>query len=359
MLVAITESASMTDLSLRTSRRRFLVGATATAGAFAMPTVLRAQTRELVVGGAASHRDWVETILIPAFEAKHDCRVIFEGTRSLVNLEKMQQNRDRPYLSVVQMDDPVMILANEAGLIDPVSQTDVPNMSSLVADTVHAEGAWVNYLRPFQAIAYNKEALPDGITSWNDLWDERMAGRVIIPSLQNTEGVFPLFMAAALQSGKPVREAQYEIDAGFEKLQALKPNILTIYTQMPQAFNLLETGEAWALAGALSSFTMPRQLEGAPVGLAVPSEGAFASPSGVCVVRGGPHPDLARAWINDLLSAEIQQKIVGPTFSLPTNGEVSPPADLPENIEILAVDWANVAANRSSWVERWDREMAI
>lgn len=344
---------------LPTTRRRFITGVAGGVAALATPSILRAQTREIVVGGAASHREWVEEILIPAFEAKHDCRVIFEGTRSLVNLEKMQQNRDRPYLSVVQMDDPVMILANEAGLIEPITETDVPNMASLVENTVHADGAWVNYLRPFQAIAYNKEALPDGIASWTELWDERMAGRVIIPSLQNTEGVFPLIMAASLESGKPVPEAQYDIDAGFTKLQALKPNILTIYTQMPQAFNLLETGEAWALAGALSSFAIPRQNEGAPIGLAVPKEGAFASPSGVCVVRGAPHPDLAKAWINDLLSAEIQQKIVGPTFSLSTNSTVKPPEGMPDIASINAIDWANVAKNRTQWVERWDREMAI
>ncbi|BDA85755.1 ABC transporter substrate-binding protein [Aureimonas sp. SA4125] len=345
--------------TFRTNRRRFLAGATGIAGVLAMPSVLRAQTREMVVGGAASHRDWVETIVIPAFEAKHDCRVLFEGTRSLVNLEKMQQNADKPYLSVVQMDDPVMILADDAGLLEAVTQSDVPNMAELKDNTIHRDGAWVNYLQPFQAIAYNKDALPDGVASWEDLWSPSMAGRVVIPSLQNTEGVFPLFMAAALASGKPVREAQYDIDAGFKKLVELKPNILTIYTQMPQAFNLLETGEAWAIAGALSSFTMPRQAEGAPVGLAVPKEGAFASPSGVCIVKGGPHPELARAWVNDLLSPEIQSQIVGPTFSLPTNRSVAAPADLPQNIDVIAIDWAAVAQNRNSWVERWDREMAI
>ncbi|WP_062227184.1 extracellular solute-binding protein [Aureimonas frigidaquae] len=341
------------------NRRSFLTVAAGAAAALSMPSILRAQTREMVVGGAASHREWVEGILIPAFEAKHDCRVLFEGTRSLVNLEKMQQNRDRPYLSVVQMDDPVMILANEAGLIEPISAGEVPNLSALVPNTVHADGAWVNYLRPFQAIAYNTEALPDGIGSWTELWEERMAGRVILPSLQNTEGVFPLFMAAALQSGKSLEDAQYDIDAGFTKLQSLKPNILTIYTQMPQAFNLLETGEAWAVAGALSSFTMPRQNDGAPVALAVPSEGAFASPSGVCVVKGGPHPDLARAWIDDLLSAQIQEQIVGPTFSLSTNASVPAPDGMPSIDSIHAVDWQNVAENRTAWVERWDREMAI
>ena len=33
-------------------------------------------------------------------------------------------------------------------------------------------------------------------------------------------------------------------EAGFKKLVAMKPNLLTIYNQMPQAFSLLEQGEA-------------------------------------------------------------------------------------------------------------------
>lgn len=349
----------MTKRIITPTRRQLLAGTAAAAGTLAMPSILRSQPRELVVGGAASHREWVETIVIPNFEAKHDARIIFEGTRSLVNLEKMQQNQSQQYLSVVQMDDPVMILAHEAGLLEPLTSEDVPNMASLKDGAVHLDGAWVNYLQPFQAIAYNEEALPDGIASWEDLWNESMAGRVIIPSLQNTEGVFPLFMAASLETGSPVAEAQYDIDAGFRKMQELKPNLLTIYTQMPQAFNLLETGEAWALAGALSSFAMPRRAEGSPINLAVPREGAFAAPSGVCMVRGGPHPDLATAYIDELLSIELQNQLTTPTFSLPTNVDAAVPDELPDDIDVLSVDWANVADNRAEWVQRWDREMAI
>ena len=42
-------------------------------------------------------------------------------------------------------------------------------------------------------------------------------------------------------------KAQYEIDAGFKKIKTLKPNLLTVYTQIPQAINLLEQGEGWAI----------------------------------------------------------------------------------------------------------------
>ncbi len=74
-----------------------------------------AQGKELVVGGAASHKNFVETIIAPVVEKKFSCKVVFEGSRSLVNLEKMQKNKDKQYLSVVMMDDPVMIPAVAEG----------------------------------------------------------------------------------------------------------------------------------------------------------------------------------------------------------------------------------------------------
>jgi putative spermidine/putrescine transport system substrate-binding protein len=341
------------------SRRRLLGTGAALAGLLAAPGVLRAQTRELVVGGAASHKPWVDAVVIPFFEKKHNCRITYEGTRSLVNLEKMQTNKDRPYLSVVQMDDPVMILAARENLLERLTPEKVPNLAALKPGTVHMDGLWANYLQPWQGIAYNTKALPKGIASWAELWEPRFKGRVILPSLQNTEGLANLFLAASLESGKLPAEAQYESDAGFRKLAALKPNLLTIYTQMPQAFNLLEQGEAWAIAGALSSFALERKAQGAPIALAAPKEGIFASPSGICVVRGGPNQDLALAYVNEMLGVALQTQLAGPTFSLATNTGVPAPAGMPQDVAVHSVDWANVAAQRNAWVQRWDREMAI
>ena len=72
------------------------------------------------------------------------------------------------------------------------------------------------------------------------------------------------------------------------------------------------------IASALSSFALQRKADGAPIELAAPKEGIFASPSGICVLRGAPQQDLAFAYVNEMLGAEIQSKLVAPTFSLPT-----------------------------------------
>jgi putative spermidine/putrescine transport system substrate-binding protein len=349
----------MTGLS-KINRRTALKGAGV--GALALmsaPSILRAQAKEIVVGGAASHKPWVEGIVQPFFEKKYDCKIVYEGTRSLVNLEKMQKNKDKQYLSVVQMDDPVMILAVKEGLLEQLTPAKVPNLANVRPDAVHMDGMWANYITPGQGIAYNKAALPNGVASWADLWDAKFKGRVILPSLQNTEGLSNLFMASHLATGKPMGEAIKDSDSGFKQLVKLKPNLLTVYTQMPQAFTLLEQGEAWVIAGALSSFALERKAAGAPIDLAAPKEGIFASPSGICVVKGAPAPDLAFAYVNELLGAEIQAKISAPTFALPTNKAVPPPAGMPTNATIHSIDWGYVADNRNDWVKRWDRDMAI
>jgi putative spermidine/putrescine transport system substrate-binding protein len=340
--------------------RRSLTAALGLGGiALAAPRIARAQSREIVIGGAASHKPWFETHVQAAFERKFNCRLTFEGTRSLVNLEKMQKNKDRPYVSVVQMDDPVMILAVREGLLEPITAARAPNLARLKPGTVHMDGMWANYLQPWQGIAFNSNVLRTPPQSWSEMFEARFKSRIIVPSLQNTEGLPNLFMMAHLVTGKPMAEAYKDIDAAFAGFRRLKPNLLTAYSQMPQAFSLMEQGEAHMIVGALSSFGMQRRLDGAPVGMVAPREGIFPVPSGIAVVKGGPHQDLAFAYVNELLGAEVQNRIAPPTFALPTNLDAQTPPGMPNGVTVHPIDWAFVAENRAGWVQRWDREMAL
>jgi putative spermidine/putrescine transport system substrate-binding protein len=323
------------------------------------PGIVRAQARELVVGGAAGHKPWVESVVVPAFEKKYNCRVIFEGTRSLVNLEKMQKNKDRQYMSVVQMDDPVMILAVKEGLLDPLTAAKVSNLPDLLPGTVHMDGMWANYLQPWLGIAYNKAVMKAAPTSWAAMFDPKYKARIIIPSLQNTEGLPIIFMAGHLATGASLEEAQKDVDAGFKKLATLKANLLTVYTQQPQAYNLLEQGEAYMIGPAMSSYALERKAAGAPIDLVAPQEGVFSMPSGIAVIKGAPQPDLAFAYVNEMLGAEFQSRLAGPTYSLATNRAVPRPAGLAADLKVHTVDWANVSAQREKWISRWDREMAL
>lgn len=342
------------------SRRSVLkMTGAATLGTLAAPSILRAQSSELVIGCAGSHTAWMEQIVVPHMKTAIGADILFEGTKSSVNLEKMSSNKDAPYLSVVQMDDPVMIQAVEADLLTPITSGPVPNMTNLRPDAVHMDGMWCNYVQPWAGVAYNTEFRPDGVSSWTDLWDASARGQLIIPSLQNTEGMWTLFSAAMLGSGLSFEQAQYETDAAFDKLAEIKPNLLSVYTTMSQAFNLLEQGEITLLSGNFSSYTLPRKATGAPVNLAAPKEGIFAMPSGICLVKGGPNPELAEAYVNEMLGPDMQAAIADFASSVPANTTVTAGAIIPEGVPIYAPDWAFVASNRRDWIERFDKLMAL
>jgi putative spermidine/putrescine transport system substrate-binding protein len=340
------------------TRRRILAAGSAVAGASALgfPMIGRTQTRELVIGGAASHKAFLSPTILPSFETKYKCKVIFEGTRSLTNLEKMVNNKSKPYLSVVMMDDPVMLQAVKEGVIEKMDPAKAPNIARLKPEAIHQAGMWANYQQPYTGIAFNTQRVKTAPTSWNDLWAPANKGKVIIPSLQNTEGLATFFMAGTLATGKKPKDAQYDTDAAFKKLRELKPNLLTVYAQMTQAFNLLEQGEAWMIGGALSSFALLRKKEGAPIDMVTLKEGSMGMPSGIAKVTNGPHADLAYAFINDMLG-EYQTELATLAFALPTNTTVKPPAGFP-SVEIFIPDWANVAAKRGEWVQRWDKDMS-
>ncbi|MFT6773109.1 MAG: putative spermidine/putrescine transport system substrate-binding protein [Paracoccaceae bacterium] len=361
MTLPIASAAVPRRGSLKTtaaSRRRFLkTTVVAAIGALAAPSILRAATSELVIGCAGSHSSWMEAIVAPHMKSAIGADILFEGTKSSVNLSKMSANKDAQYLSVVQMDDPVMIQAVDEGLLVPITADAVPNMTDLRPDAVHMDGMWCNYVQPWAGIAYNS-GLRTGVASWAELWAPENAGKVIIPSLQNTEGMWTLFAAAMLGSGKPFAEAQYEIDAAFDKLAGLKGNILTTYSVMSQAFNLMEQGEITMLAGNFSSYTLPRKDAGAPVDLAAPAEGIFAMPSGICLVKGGPNPDLAQAYVNEMLGAAMQTAVADFSSAVPANTTVKAGAQTPPGVPIFSPDWAFVAANRKGWIERFDKLMS-
>jgi len=338
------------------SRRHFLAG-TAAVATVGFPAIVTSQPKEIIIGGAASHKAFMDPTVIPMFEKKYDCKIIFEGTKSLVNLEKMVSNKSKPYLSVVMMDDPVLLLAVKEDVLEKTTAAKVPNLAKLKPAAVHMDGMWTNYQLPYAGIAHAPAKVKAAPASWSDVWDAKYKGKVIVPSLQNTEGLSVFFMAAHLETGKPMKEAQYQTDAAFKKLRALKPNLLTIYTQMPQAFNLLEQGEAWMIAGALSSYAAERKRQGAAVEMGAPKEGVMAMPSGIARVKNGPQPELAWAFINEMLGAEYQKILTEVAAAVPTNTAVAVPAGIPK--DVFVPDWANVAEQRKGWVERWDKEMSV
>lgn len=334
------------------SRRLLLQSA---AGLLAAPAVVRAQTREIFVGGPAS--PGLTDILFPVIERKHGFKILFEGTNSLINLEKMRSNRARPTMTVTMMDDPVLILAEREGLITTLKGTDIPNLADVQPEARPRDAMWTNWCFPAASISYNTRNVRTAPTSYADCWDRKYRDKIIVISMRITQAVVPLLAATQLATGKPLSECLKLADEGFGKLRELKPNILQITTNPPQAQQLHESGEVDIFLSPDSRTTLFRKSQRAPVDLAYPKEGTVAMPAGVALVKGGPNPELGMKFIDELLNPETQALIGRTFFSKPTNTKTVMPSEL--NLPPLVVlDWEYFADNRNRWIERFEREIA-
>ncbi|MBK1660439.1 extracellular solute-binding protein [Paracraurococcus ruber] len=336
---------------IRPTRRALLGGA----ALLATPGVLRAQTPEIFVGGPAS--PGLTDILFPRIERKHGFKILFEGTNSLINLEKIRSNRARPTMTVTMMDDPVLILGEREGLLEPLRGKAIPNLADVQAEAKPRDSMWANWCFPAASISYQTQNVKPAPTSYAEVWDRKYREKVILISMRITQAVVPLLAAAHLATGKPLAECLRVADEGFSKLRELRPNILQITTNPPQAQQLHESGEVDLFLSPDSRTTLFRKSQRAPVDLAFPKEGTVAMPAGVALVKGGPNQALGEKFINELLDPETQALVAGTFFSKPTNTKAVAPAGL--NLpDLVVLDWEYFADNRNRWIERFEREIS-
>jgi len=332
--------------------------AAAGAAALGFPAIVRAQQRTLIIGGPGGQEAQTKKFLIPGFEKQHNCKVLYDGAQTLPNLKKLQASPAKPPFDVYMADEPGTIIGAREKLFEPIKSSQVKNMAKLVPGSVMKEGAWLVYYNPAIAIGYNTRALK-GFDAWARMWDAGMKERMMIPHPKTTQFPHMLAMASHLETGKPVKDAQYDVDAGFRKLRALRPNLLQAYLASAQASVLLEKGEAWAAAGFFTTYVQGRKAAGAPIDMARPKEGSFAYPKVIAKVRNAASPELADAWIDACLGEEFQLVWQREFFGAPTNGSVAVDPGLIAAKDLLPIDmeWHTDRINEMS--ERFDREIKI
>jgi putative spermidine/putrescine transport system substrate-binding protein len=336
------------------TRRNLLAAGAAVAAGAAFPRVVRAQTREIFVGGPAI--PGLTDGLFPLIEKKHNLKVLFEGTNSLINLEKLRSNKAKPTMTVTMMDDPVLILTEREKLIRKLP-AGVTNLADVIPDARPRGGMWANWCQPMCSFSYNTSALPKGLGSYAEAWEPRFKERIILISMRITQAIVPLLAATHHVTKKPLAQCLRDWQAGIARMKELRPNIIQVSTNYPQAQQLNETGECDLFMSPDSRTTLFRKAQGAPVDQGMPREGLVAMPAGVALVEGGPNQDAGIAFINEMLSPETQAFIAKTFYSKPTNRKTVLPAGL-KFPDLVALDWEYFADNRNAMIERFEREVS-
>ena len=360
----MTKTSSTGRSSVRPSRRTLLKGGAAAGVALSMPWVTTAARAAgqltVILNQGLPAKLWIEE-LNPIFEKETGAKLAVQQSVTGAMLGMLKTQKDNPP-DLMQFSDAGVFLARAEGLLRAHDRSKIPNFSSLRPNFNLADDFSVGCFDAMNTIHYNTQKISAAPTSWAALWDPANKGKIAIPPIAWNNGVRMVTTAAQLATGKPFKEAQYDLDAGLAYLAKLKDNGVVVYTGAPQAIQMLQSGQV-PLVPFYGSFINPIIAQGAPVAPAVPlKEGMHSEIVGLNMPVNAKNVELAQAYVNLSLTKEFQAKIDSVLRTRCGHKDVEPSAETLKLIgpadNALYADWAHLSRERPKLTAKWNEIFA-
>ncbi|KGT94579.1 ABC transporter substrate-binding protein [Erwinia typographi] len=345
-------------------RRTFLKAVAGTAMLPYLNIKANAADRILQVGVYNSAQGaLIKKEILPAFEKEYSCRVLTTEGATLANIAALRATRKKPVFSVMSMDDIGVPQAKEEGLIEQLPVDEIPNLKNVFDRYLLGNGYGVGFSVSMAGLFINPQ-MTQPIKSYAEIFEPKYAHQMILNTPKNTQSILMLIVAAALATGKPLQEAQYELDKGWEKLAQLKANVMTVYDGEAQ---VMMVAQGQALVGGIeySKAIYPHTKKGIPLDMTYPKEGAFTGINGLALVKDAPQRELGLAWINRLLEPSVQKMLAEVTLSAPTVRGIefdqqtlkylAYPEDKMTSLNLFTPDWTYIIPRRAELLEKYNQ----
>jgi putative spermidine/putrescine transport system substrate-binding protein len=220
------------------------------------------------------------------------------------------------------------------------------------------EGKWFAIHQGSIAFIVNKAELGNLPVpkSWEDLLDEKYAGKVgFLDPTQAAVG-YSVFAAGNLALGGTLDNW----DPGVQYFKQLVENGLIMPAQTATA--MVQQGEIPILIDADFNGYKLKYMDDAPVEIVIPEEGSISIPYVISLVKGAPHEEAGKKFINFALSDE-GQKLFARSYVRPIrNVEIDPEISarmLPESDyeRVISPDFSKMKAVQATAMERWKSEV--
>ncbi len=320
------------------------------------------QKRTLVLSTYGLNNDLFKKHVYEPFGQRCGCELVLETGNAAERLAKLEARKANPTVDVMQTTDFLALDASQRGLLAPIDYSRLKNLEQIY-DFAR------DPLRNQQAIAYTLYSVglvvrtdkPSGtLTSWKDLWNPQLKGRVLLANINSNQGLAQLFMVDRVFGG-----LAGDMATGFAKLAELKPSVITYYAQTAQMTALFAQDEAWvAPVGRFGWLNLKKT--GKPLAWVVPKEGQVGMMNTMSIVRGSKNADLAHQLIDFWLSKDVQQALANDLADSPVNRTVRITPEAAESLtwgkaqidSLVFMKPAAVVRDRADWVTQWNRMIA-
>ena len=240
------------------------------------------------------------------------------------------------------------------GVFQPYDPTLIPNLASVPDELLLDEtGHVIPFDHGYVTFVYDSEALPEGLVpqTLSDLTHPELKDKIVLEDPRTSSPGLSFLLWTIAHFGE---------ERWLDFWRALFPNVLTVTKGWSEAYDMFLAGEAPIVLSYSTDTAYSYIAEGSLRYRVVTPDGeAYRQVEGMGIVAGTDQSELAHAFLDLVLSKEIQELIPTSQWMFPVSFE----AELPEDFARYAVVPAHpvslppdyVAQHLEEWLSEWQR----
>ena len=277
--------------------------------AASLPMMVQAQERLSVYAWA----EYLPDDVLQAFTEETGVKVdyaSFDSNEALyAKLKLLQTSKASESYDLVFPSSYMLSKMAREGMLQPLDKSKLPHFDQLDDSMLNKDFDPGNrYSMPYSfgstGIAVNRDELPDAdIHSWQDLWDSRWQGQLML-----TDDIRENFQMALLTLGHSANSRDpAEIEAAYNKLLPLQDNVLLYNSDNPRMPYV--TGET-SLGLLWSDQAYKTQQDGIALEYVYPKEGAIFWVDSAAIPANAKSVDAAHQLLDFLMRPDIAAQII-------------------------------------------------
>jgi len=248
---------------------------------------------------------------ISNFEKLYNVKVTYDTYTSMDELYAKLQAGNPGYDVIVPTDYEVQLM-NKAGLLDEIDLSQIPNFTANVSEQFKnpafdpGNKHCIAYQWGTVGVGYSPEKVGSKITSWADLFDAKLKGRVAL--LNNSREMIATIL---IYLGKnPNSVSPDDLNAVKDFILSHK-DVIAAFHDSDGQFKLAK-GEVDAISdwsGDMFQVMADPANAAAKLEYVIPKEGAVLWTDNMCIPKGAPNKDLALKFLNYIYLPNVAASI--------------------------------------------------
>lgn len=289
-----------------------------------------------------SHKEEVWWPIVKEFEERTGIwvDVVYGGTSEL--LERLAQEGKSPRADVM-FGGGVESLETYRDCFTPYTCGDGER---ILGQFRSPDDLWTPFSALPVVLVYNPKLVGQGeIARWEDLLDPGLRGKIAFPDPAASGSSFTALvtMLSALGGGRD------------ETLRRFAQNLDGVQLASSGMVPTAVAGGDALVGVTLEETALKRMAEGENIAMVYPEDGTSCVPDGSALVRGAPHEDNARLFLDFTVSREVQELLVSQFCRRSVRDDVAPMAGMAglDELPLADYDLDQAAAGREAILMTW------